>query len=209
MERGQIDRQLGRGRILGLTAGAAIVAGLILLGGILPAEYHYDPMGLGHASGLDRLWAPEEKVVGARGPAVSLYNYARRYRSDEVTITLQPGGDPSRNDELEYKLRLPRDGSFVYSWAVEGKSNPKDVYIEAHGHTLTTPDKMTVAYYKKGFALRDNGTIIAPFDGIHGWYFQNHSNRPVTIKARFAGFYDLIPPGEEGNLGEIVARPVQ
>ncbi len=45
--------------------------------------------------------------------------------------------------------------------------------------------------------------MVAPFDGIHGFYLQNQSEKPVQVRLRIAGFYDLIPPGQEGNLARI------
>jgi hypothetical protein len=49
--------------------------------------------------------------------------------------------------------------------------------------------------------------LVAPFDGIFGWYLQNQSEAPVTIKLDLAGFYQLIPPGEYGNEAGIKATP--
>ena len=51
-----------------------------------------------------------------------------------------------------------------------------------------------------------NGALTAPFDGIHGWYFQNQSLNHVIVKVKLAGFYELIPPGEAGNEARIIAN---
>lgn len=212
MASAEIDPPLSRRRILGLTAGASLAALVILLGGILPAEYQVDPIGLGKLTGTSKLWAPTEKPVAAKLPGASApaaRSYPTAFRSDEVIVPLQAGGDPSRNDEIEYKVHLAKGGTYVYSWEVIGPSGPDDVYVEYHGHTLATPAQMTVAYYKKGFAQRDNGVLTAPFDGIHGWFFQNQSLKPLKIKLRLAGFYDLIPPGAAGNEGELVAKRLE
>jgi hypothetical protein len=217
MTQSETNMPLGRRRILVLTGTALVTALLVVFGGILPAEYNLDPTGLGRMTGTAKLWAPEEKVVGtsasdnagASAKEVSLRTSATPYRSDEVEITLQAGGDPSRNDELEYKVRMKQGASFIYSWEAPGAADTKDIYVEAHGHTLTDPAAMTVAYYKKHFGTRDNGLIIAPFDGVHGWFFQNQSPKPLKIKLRFAGFYELVPPGEPGNEGELQAKRLQ
>lgn len=56
-----------------------------------------------------------------------------------------------------------------------------------------------MAYYHKMSGTADNGTLIAPFEGRHGWFFQNSAEKPVKVRLRIAGFYTLIPPGEPGN----------
>ena len=34
---------------------------------------------------------------------------------------------------------------------------------------------------------------IAPWHGIHGWYWQNNNEAAVTVRLRMAGFYELVP----------------
>ncbi|MGY2736395.1 hypothetical protein [Sphingomonas sp. UYP23] len=208
----EIQPPLSRRGLLGLTAVALLAALVIVFGAFLPAEYHLDPLGLGRLTGTERMWAPPEETVAAKpssDPEPAVRTYATAFRSDEIIVPLQAGGDPSRNDEIEYKVHLKKGGTYVYSWAVIGSSGPTDVYVEYHGHTLASRDTMKVAYYKKGFAQNDNGAFTAPFDGIHGWFFQNQSLKPLRIKLRLAGFYDLVPPGEAGNEGELVAKRLE
>ena len=45
--------------------------------------------------------------------------------------------------------------------------------------------------------------MTAPIDGIHGWYFRNRSERPIKIRLKLSGFYQLVPAGAEGNLAGI------
>ena len=65
-----------------------------------------------------------------------------------------------------------------------------------------------MAEYRKAAGTTDNGVLVAPFAGIHGWYFQNQSVGAVKVKLRLAGFYTLIPAGEPGNEAELSARPI-
>ena len=51
-----------------------------------------------------------------------------------------------------------------------------------------------------------NGALTAPFDGIHGWYFQNQSGNPDIVRVKISGFYELIAPGETGNEAGILAN---
>ncbi len=65
---------------------------------------------------------------------------------------------------------------------------------------------MTVASSKQAFGLRAQGALTAPFDGIQGWQFSNSSEKPVVVRLKASGFYELVPAGEEGNLAGIVAN---
>ena len=140
------------------------------------------------------------------GPAAR--SYAAPYRSDTVTIALATGDDTEGRNELEYKVRLRAGGSFIYSWSVSGIADPTEFYTEFHGHTDSNGKTMTVAVYRKASGAADNGMLVAPFTGIHGWYFQNQSVSAVRVTLHIAGFYELVPPGQPGNEKRIVAKPV-
>ena len=53
-------------------------------------------------------------------------------------------------------------------------------------------------FYEKGPGAQTSGALIGPWQGIHGWYWQNKSEAPVTVRLRLAGFYELIP-GQAGQ----------
>lgn len=190
-------------------AGAVAVAVVITFAAVLPAEYNQDPLGLGRATGLSRLWAPKETVVSpdaAGGPAAR--REATAFRTDTFEIPLAADGDEGRGNALEFKVRLPKGGTFVYSWQAEGLAVPEDLMFDFHGHTVAAEAKgeVTVADYEKGSGAAANGALTAPVEGIHGWYFRNRSDRPIKVRLKMSGFYQLVPGGEEGNLAGI--RPV-
>jgi len=93
--------------------------------------------------------------------------------------------------------------SLVYAWEVLGADNIRDFHYDFHGHTL---DEGTVATYKQSFGLKQQGALTSAFDGIQGWQFSNSSEGPVVVRVRLAGYYDLIPPGQDGNLAGIIAN---
>ena len=64
---------------------------------------------------------------------------------------------------------------------------------------------MTVADYQKSQAQSASGSLTAPFEGIHGWYFENLSDDPAVVRLTIEGFFDIIPPGAPGN--EFGIRP--
>ena len=36
-----------------------------------------------------------------------------------------------------------------------------------------------------------SGTLTAPFSGIHGWYWENTGDQPITVTLTSAGYYNL------------------
>ena len=34
-------------------------------------------------------------------------------------------------------------------------------------------------------------SLAAPFDGIHGWYFNNESDNDIVLDIEIVGFYEL------------------
>ncbi len=194
-------------------AGAAAVAFVITFGAVLPAEYNQDPLGLGHATGLSRLWAPKEVVIDpAAAGAPAARREASTFRTDTFVIPLAADGDEGRRNALEFKVRLPKGGSLLYSWQAEGLTVPEDLMFDFHGHTVAVEARgdVSVADYEKGSGAAANGSLTAPIDGIHGWYFRNRSDRPIKVRLKLSGFYRLVPAGQEGNLPGIepMAPPI-
>jgi hypothetical protein len=201
-------RPLARGRLIAAVLGAAVLAVLIVLGAILPAEFDRDPLGLGKLSGLSRLWAPEDRQVDARAGGVArAREYDVAFRTDVVEIPLGDFLAGAEKSELEYKVRMAKDATVTYAWEVVGASEPRDFHFDQHGHTTPAPGQpMTVTTYRQAFGLKQQGALTAPFDGIHGWQFSNSSEKPVVVRVRLAGFYELIPAGQPGNEAGIVAN---
>ena len=205
---GRMEKPPSAGKVLALTLGGFVVATLVVLGGIMPAEFNQDPLGLGRLTGISRLWAPPEVVLDVAASAVpATHEYETAFRTDTIEIPLTGGDDRRRGNELEYKVRTKKGATVIYSWTVEGITNPEEFYTEFHGHTLAeNAEAMTVAFYKKATGSTANGTLIAPFDGVHGWYLQNQSVGPVVVRLKVSGFYELIPCCEAGNEAGIIAN---
>ena len=204
---GEIPVPPSRRTILLVTLAALLLAVLILFAGLLPAEYNRDPTGLGRFTGIARLWSPTEKKIDTTAnSAPTARSYSVPYRSDVIEFPLATGDDRDGRNELEYKVSLAKGASYIYSWQVEGVPDPQEFYTEFHGHTLGDGKAMTVADFRKSSGIADNGVLIAPFAGIHGWYFQNQSVGAVKVTLHLAGFYKLIPAGQPGNEARLVAH---
>ena len=188
----QIGTPPSRRHLLLIVGSALLCAGAVLLAVILPAEFHLDPLGIGKASGLLRLSSPAA-ASGAK-PAVAAapqraHFYPAAFRSDTITIQLAAGGVRGK-DELEWKVRMQAGQSLVYSWTVDAA--PDEFYVDFHGQSDAKPTPV-VESYRAGMAAASHGSLVAPFDGIHGWFLQNQTDHPVVVRLKLSGFYTMRP----------------
>ena len=108
------------------------------------------------------------------------------YREGEYEILVL------RNTALEYKLGMNKGQSLSYRWTVD-MARPELLTAEFHGHTHRVGEEPgTVMFYKIHQDGEEQGSLVAPFDGIHGWYFDNNSDEDITINLRAAGFFEVL-----------------
>lgn len=183
------------------------VAALILVTIVLPAEYGVDPTGIGRPLGLTQMGQikmalekeaaeaeAQEEAARAAGtvarpaavpaapetaPAAALPAVGATGRADTVSVTLRPG------QGAEFKLAMKKDARATFSWTVANGVVNYDVHADAPG----------IRYhgYEKGQARASaEGTLVAAFDGMHGWFWRNRGTAPVTVTLRTAGEYSEI-----------------
>ena len=163
-------------RIVAATGVALAVASLVLVVAVLPAEYGVDPLGTGKRLGLTDLFRtsaePSAPPVTRTGDAAPPRVY--KVESTEFALRASQG--------FEYKYRIEKGGGMVYAWKATGR-----VKYEFHGE----PDDhaLKVQSYEKQEDDHASGSFVAPFAGIHGWYWENPSERDLTITLTTAGFY--------------------
>ncbi len=185
----RIEHAPSRRTLSWILAGSLVAASLIVLGVILPAEFHVDPLGFGRATGLLHLSGPREvrvqpsALAGSDAPA---HFYSSPFRTDSIDIRLAAGGDPERGDELEWKVRMQVNDTLIYAWNTEAPAD--QFYFDFHGQSDPTPE-VKVLSYREGFGNASNGALTASFAGIHGWYLQNQSEHPVVVHLKLSGFY--------------------
>lgn len=180
----------GKARIVLATVVALVVASLVLVLFILPAEYNRDPTGIGEALGIKGLSETGPSVLTLNGQNSSLYQ-------EEVSFELLPF------EFVEYKYRLSEGAALVYVWDVE-----HEVSFEFHGE----PDDGPEGYAKTfsiGKGAGNKGAFTAPFTGIHGWYWANRGTEPVTVTLRVAGFYTATYAFRDGYVDEVILDEVQ
>ena len=181
--------------LLGTGAAVAIAAvGLVVF--VLPAEYGIDPTGAGAALGLTELSAGSpENIYLKRGQArtnvlfpleasgeqdrvavndlfaekgVSLPATAQ-LRPDHFQIELLP------YESIELKYVLDKGAPMWFSWHADGPVN-----VDMHSHPFDGGTEATESFVIAD--LRNQSAIyVAPFNGIHGWYWQNRTMQPVTL----------------------------
>ena len=124
------------------------------------------------------------EIPAPTGKEALARTYPAGYRTDLIDVPV-----PGNNGELEYMIQMKAAGTVVYSWEVRSIGNPQSFYTEFHGHTEKAPGQPgDLMFYEKAAGAKQSGSLIAPWQGIHGWYWQNKSEAPVVVRLRLAGF---------------------
>jgi hypothetical protein len=198
------------------TALALLVAAILLVTAILPAEYGIDPLKTGAALHLTDLAkveqakpAPEKEIAASKPgdvPATivpvlepasdggapvmkgTFIPQKARYKIDSREIKLGP------NEGMEIKYNMKKGAGLIYSWTATDK-----LQFEFHGEPNLKPAGKEGTDYYETYEIDNqtgrteaHGTFIAPSTGIHGWFWENKSPNEVSLKLVSAGFFDWI-----------------
>ncbi len=108
------------------------------------------------------------------------------YRTDTIEIPI------SANADLEYMLDMQVGNSVAYSWEAVDLTDPQSLLAEFHGHTVRTSEESgDVMFYKQGRGDTSRGYLVAPFNGVHGWYLSNETNSDIKVLLKLSGFYTI------------------
>lgn len=173
---------------LSLAAAAALlVAGILLVTVVLPAEYGVDPLGTGRLLGLTALGDTAQQVAAleASAPAQAggqpiVVAQERPFTTDRVEFQLAAG------EGMEYKYRLEKGESLLFSWSATAPVN-----YELHAEPDGAPRGYAQSYEVGQQRTEASGTLNAPFSGIHGWFWENTTSRPVTVTLTASGYFNL------------------
>ncbi len=176
-----------RNRLAVATGAALLVAGLVLVAVVLPAEYALDPLGTGAKLGLLDLGLTGQQVDAleagkgaAAGGGTILAPQDAAFKQETITFEAQP------REGFEYKYRLEKGEALLYSWTSSAPMN-----TEFHAEPDGAPRGYAQTYEKKDGMTGASGTLTAPFSGIHGWYWENTTDQPATVTLATAGYYNL------------------
>ncbi|MEO5618364.1 MAG: transmembrane anchor protein [Candidatus Eisenbacteria bacterium] len=182
---------------------AAAVSAVLLVTVVLPAEYGVDPTGMGGVLGLTQMGkiksalareeaahqaaaktsppiAPPTAPGAEFGPQAALPDSAGR--TDVTRLTLRP------NEGREIKLVMRMGKRAGYSWSAEGGL----VNFDTHAEPFNAPSGAYHSYEKGNGVKSDEGTLIAAFDGQHGWYWRNVGSEEVTVTLKTRGEYEEV-----------------
>lgn len=183
---------------LAIAAGAALlVAGIILVTIILPAEFAVDPLGTGAKLGLLQLGEVGQQVAALEtsatstagaGQAAIIVAQEKPFQQESIDFKIAPG------EGMEYKYRLDKGEALLYSWSATA---PVD--YELHAEPDGAPAGYAQSYEKKAASSGASGTLTAPFPGIHGWYWENKTNQEVTVTLKSAGYYNIAHEFRSGQ----------
>jgi hypothetical protein len=197
-------RQLIRSTII-----AAAIAAVLLVAVVLPAEYGVDPTGIGSVLGLTEMGrikvslakeieqaenAPDTPTAAPAPPVATVATAsetstppapaataAAAARSDVATLTLQPG------QGREIKLAMREGARATFSWSTD-----KGV-VNFDEHADSTSPPRPYHGYRKGTAVaKDEGVLVAAFEGWHGWFWRNRGEEALTVTLRTNGDYQDV-----------------
>jgi len=205
-------------QLLRSTIIAAIIACVLLVTVVMPSEYAIDPTGVGRALGLTQMGevkiqlAEEARAdeAAAQAPtpppaeAIAVVPAApastpvattevtpapeqpaapeQAALQHEMSITLSP------NQGAEVKLEMKQGAKVNYLWTANGGV----VNYDTHGDPYNAPRDFYHGYGKGRSTPEDSGVLEAAFDGKHGWFWRNRTNKPVTVTLRTQGEYISI-----------------
>lgn len=155
---------------------AAVLAVLVFIGIILPAEYNIDPTNIGQKLGLTILSNSLEQNTSADiNDNISL----QEQHVVEVSVPAGKG--------IEYKFHMNQYEKMQYEWYTDGAA----VHFDLHGE----PEGDTTGYFESYAIASSNemkGSFTAPFTGSHGWYWKNTSDKSVAIQLSVEGQFKVI-----------------
>ncbi|MDP2412739.1 hypothetical protein [Daejeonella sp.] len=201
---------LGKNAIIKSTIIALVLGITLLITAVLPAEYGMDPTGAGKLFGFSRLYVAEEALGDAgsstqtvqsnpliklekagSGPDVPRPAEANNpapvqqftLRNDSVQVTVPAGKG------IEYKINMLKYGTMKYEWVTDTGT----VYFDFHGEVKQGKEAKAVYFESYTIAYSNNmvGTFLSPYEGKHGWFFRNNSDKDIVVTLRLQGEYTL------------------
>ena len=157
-----------RRRALVTLLASLLVAGVLAVVVVLPAEIGWDPLGSGQALGLTGLSGGEEHL--------EVVVYDGEMKSDRRQFVLDPFGS------VEIKYDMATDASLLFQWSADG-----EVLFDLHAEPTIGGSDAAVSF-DQGRSTRRAGSYIAEFDGIHGWFFENRGHSTVVVTLALEGF---------------------
>ena len=194
---------------------SAVVALVLLVTVVMPAEYAMDPTGVGRLLGLTEMGEIKQQLAEeaaadeaaqlaavpavteerAPEPAAPMQQVASTPEPQIEPATAAPtpaaAAEPEWTDEVRFVL-TPGEGTEFKLTMEEGAvasfhwvSEGGPVNFDTHGDG----SGQSISYEKGRGVAEDEGELTAAFTGNHGWFFRNRNNGDVTMVLRTRGNY--------------------
>jgi hypothetical protein len=98
-------------------------------------------------------------------------------RSDRFQVELQA------YEGIELKYMLAEGAPMLFSWHATAPVN-----VDMHSHPFEGGDALTESFVIENLQSQ-NAVYVAPFTGIHGWYWHNRTLKPVTLTLEATGLF--------------------
>ena len=200
------DRELPSSqKLIKSTVFAGVVAVILLITTVLPAEYGIDPTGIGNAIGLKKMGEIKvslkkeataavtenvQKTVPVQESTESKVCLTlasvkpvnpepeKEIVMDTISVTLNP------DQGTEVKVKMIKGETLTYKWSTDGGRANFDVHADSK--------KLKINYhnYEKGSQKIKEGSITAAFDGSHGWFWRNRTSKTLTIVLEVSGEFE-------------------
>ena len=156
---------------------ALVVAAVVLVFFVLPAERGLDLTGSGETTGLNNLAEAGEMTELERGAL----REGVLTLSDQTMHTDRWERELAPYEAVEFKYTMDQGQPMLFSWRATAPVN-----YDMHSHPFEGGEELTESY-GVGNAQQMQGLYVAPFTGIHGWYWQNRTLDNVTIVLETTG----------------------
>lgn len=218
----QTDALPSSARLLRATVVAMVVAGVLLVTVVLPAEYGVDMTGAGRLFGLTEMGEIKQQLAREAATADAAERTAAQGAPAQAPAQAssaasqspaeQGGGTPvaaatdsasintradARADTVEVPL-APNEGKEVKLVMRKGQAamfawRAVGGAVNFDQHGDSTGVPKSYIGYNKGTRVEaDSGTLVAAMDGGHGWFWRNRSGRNVVVRLVVSGEYAEI-----------------
>ena len=202
-------------QLLRSTLVAAVVAVVLLVTVVMPAEYAIDPTGAGRLLGLTEMGEIKEQLAeeaaadeaaqmvpaqsssgeNSSEPVEQASETASDSNPDVELKTEETASTPSAEFQWQDEVRVvltPDEGTELKLTMEAGAiarffwaSEGGPVNFDTHGDS----GGQSISYEKGRGVPEDEGELEAAFTGNHGWFFRNRNDNDITLLLRTGGDY--------------------
>lgn len=206
------------GKLIRSTIIAAIVALVLLVTVVMPAEYALDPTGAGRLLGLTEMGEIKAQLVEEAAadeaaqavqraplqssneastpePAAPVAETAAAPAPEAAPVEVAPAPEPATAPQWQDEVRVvltPGEGT-EFKLTMEEGAVARFSWVSNGGpvnfDTHGDGGGRSISYEKGRGVPEDDGELQAAFTGNHGWFFRNRNDNDITLILRTGGDY--------------------